>query len=583
MLVNRSIVRKPHFWRWLIVILLLLLSLYLLRADLITIWQSIQKMIAIGIPAFFKEADLRLPLIRAVVVLGGCVVGFFISLLFYFAIISQFVLPVQTRYERRQVFERLILYFLRLHGPAIFVQEGQKIANPEELKRFYPGLAFVDLTSAIVIERQWVSEAGRSALLAGLSQSRIPGVRQFVRIVPRQPQQAPAAFPQFARVRAAGPGIVFTYGGESIRGTVSLRRQFRLKPNIKAISRDGFEVIAHIWCLFTLGERPEALRVAYTGEKADSIQTIMVDEKTKTIRGFLDELDADDKEEIHRFVLNYKPPTPTPPRKPYEEEGSWSPYYFDAHRVFRAVYAETRLVHDGNVEDWTELPLRVAVETFRDMVSVVNYDDLYMPLDPLQFPLRDDFRPRMSRRVRNQGVLAYQFVRRRDGTPLAAGQTWDESDFEFLPTQTLNTPKVLRDRGVRVVAAGFPDIRPTNKAVFQQRFDHWRAKWQKDADLTRATYSYQAMQIRAHARAQAQKDMMAVLGQVVNSGGLSQEVLMLRVLQSIETFAHEPDTEKLLPKETINTLWSLHQWLLPSGGPDQPPVDRQAPFIGGQG
>ena len=88
------------------------------------------------------------------------------------------------------------------------------------------------------------------------------------------------------------------------------------------------------------------------------------------------------------------------------------------------------------------------------------------------------------------------------------------------------------------------------------------------------------MQIRAHARAQAQRDMMAVLSEVINSGGLTQEAVTLRVLQAIETFAHEPETEKLLPKETINTLWSLHQWLLPATNPPPPPMDRQAPHGG---
>ena len=89
------------------------------------------------------------------------------------------------------------------------------------------------------------------------------------------------------------------------------------------------------------------------------------------------------------------------------------------------------------------------------------------------------------------------------------------------------------------------------------------------------------MQIRAHARAQAQRDMMEYLAQVVNTGGMTEEVVMLRVLQAIEVFAHEPETEKLLPKETINTLWSLHQWLLPEGGTPPPPMDHLKPLTGG--
>ena len=70
-------------------------------------------------------------------------------------LISQFVLPVHTAKDRFYVFTRMLMYFFRMHGPAIFVREGKQKARTEELESSLPGVAFVDPSSAIVLEKQW--------------------------------------------------------------------------------------------------------------------------------------------------------------------------------------------------------------------------------------------------------------------------------------------------------------------------------------------------------------------------------------------------------------------------------------------
>jgi len=191
------------------------------------------------------------------------------------------------------------------------------------------------------------------------------------------------------------------------------------------------------------------------------------------------------------------------------------------------------------------------------------------------FPFRDEFRPRFNKRVRNLGVLGYQLVLNLEGQPLEKGHPWEDGFITFYPSQTLRSSKILRDRGIRVIAAGFAELRPSNPAVLQQRLDHWRARWQNESNLTMAEFDYKEMKIRSHARAQAQQEMVQALSNLIKSKDLTRESVAIRLFQVMEAFAKEPQTGKLLPKETLNALWSLHDWLLPPG--TQRPLPSEHP------
>ncbi len=552
MLTKRYFYKNPGFWRWGISIALIVLLI-------ISFWKEL---------SFIKDwATGEQPLlvtdlsqVRNLFILAVSMVGFFAILYFSMMFVSQFVLPVHTASDRKRVFDRMLRYLSRSHGPAVFVREGREIAKPEELRSSQAGVAFVDLSSAIVLEKQYFAGGSKTVAGAGVMRKR-GGSRK------RKAQKGKEAPPNVQNARAAGPGIVFTGSGERIRGVVSLRRQFRLRTNVKGITRDGFEVFSHVFALFTLGEPPEVLKVTYTGEGPEFIQVILIDEKTNTIKGFSDELDQDDKNEIHRWFQKYKSePNPSvEPVKKKDPDQALAPYIFDPERVFNAVYGNARVIKEGLMEDWTELPLKVAVEAYHDMVAMENYDSLYLPEDPVTFPFRDEFRPRFAKRVRNLGVLGYQMALGLDGHLLEKGHPWDRSFVTDYPSQILRSSKILRDRGIRVIAAGFAELRPSNPAVLQQRLDHWRARWQKESNLTMAEFDYKEMKIRSHARAQAQQDMVKALSNLLKSDDLTREAVAIRLFQMMEAFAKEPQTEKLLPKETQNALWILHELLLPSG------------------
>src|SRR3972149_649482 len=75
---------------------------------------------------------------------------FIILLQIWLVFFSQFILPVQTFEERRNIFDRLLAYLAGKRGPAIFVRDGEVVANPGELNRRGPGVIWLDTASGAV-------------------------------------------------------------------------------------------------------------------------------------------------------------------------------------------------------------------------------------------------------------------------------------------------------------------------------------------------------------------------------------------------------------------------------------------------
>ena len=391
--------------------------------------------------------------------------------------VSQFVLPVQTPQERAAVFSRLFSYWLGYHGPAIFIKEAKQKAREEELKSTKPGVAFVDLCSAVALEKSWVprtnggGSSGSVAPDGGSAGGGAPGGVE-------------------PPVRVAGPGIVFTESGERIQGVADLRRQLKITNNVSLSTRDGFEIRAPVWVLFTLGEQAEVLKVAYIGGlEAENLQVVTVNKITNILQASSDEVDGIDRAEIHAYAN-----APVPWDAPLEQpEPGILPYLFFQRRVFAALYSQARNLADGNVVEWTELPSRVAIETFRDMLAQEDYNNLYQPSSPDYYPYFDVYQPRFSRMMRNQGVLGFQLITRNDGNPLTLGDVVTTPAMTIHPVTRLRSSKVLRDRGIKVIAAGFPELTPLHQGVRGQLVEFWKANWQSVANLTEATAAAEAM------------------------------------------------------------------------------------------
>ena len=182
--------------------------------------------------------------------------------------------------------------------------------------------------------------------------------------------------------------------------------------------------------------------------------------------------------------------------------------------------------------------------------------------------------------MRNCGLLSYRLVsQRKPGWPmvLKAREVFhNKRDLFVSPVQTLQTSKILRDRGIQMIAAGFGDLVPANE-VYLQKLASWRAEWERDTKSTRAAADLEATRIYNRARARAQQELAVSFQEIFENGRHSKEALALRVLQALESIAADRETQRLLPGDTINMLRSIHDWLLPGEivlgrGPLNPPA-----------
>lgn len=570
---------SPKFWRGSLAFVLILIFLVVFWQEVSLIRQLVVAYILaiVGKPVIlpltsdtFRAAFVLL--FNALTTIGG-----YLLLLLW---IAQFVLPIQNWTERWKAFKHLCRYTLPFHsyGPAIYVKDGKPLTAHGELDKPNAGVAFLDLRSAVVLEQQY-----------GKSKSDIPDVyfddgsdnTSFsTTLSPNRWQRIFSAlrfnkkFKKNIIVRTAGPGLVFTQQGERIIGWADLRKQSRTRKEVYGCTRDGIEVKANVSTTFTLGEAVEILPV--TNVKGDwlviqfkeidhavEIGTNGKSSQHKVIKGFSDELENEDKNEINSFYARgnfaWSINSPSVPGK---QGINTLPYVFQSQRVFEAVYSRARDPKVGRLGEWTDLPADVAAEVFRNMLAHETYDYLYRPDDPKSYPMKE-FKNRFRTRVRNQGVLGYQIVRRKDGRPLAKDQIWAETDLVFSPPQEFTRFEVLRDRGIKIIGAGFSELIPTSEIIRQQFLDNWRAHWQQETEITIAGHELEVMRILNRERAKAQQDMVYSLSQIFQAEQYTNEALAMMLYQALESAATNPATQRLLPGDTIHMLTNLRQWLLP--------------------
>lgn len=554
---EKRVYQTARFWRWILLLTFLIGSVLAFKPELLALLRSGQSWLSDqeGLDVILTHPEIK--------ILGINFLAFLVFFVGGLLIVSQFVLPVQRIDERGKAFNRILRYLFRRHGAAIFIREAQVIGQAEEIESSYPGVAFVDLCSAIALEDQLVvTSRSKASEPGGIdTQSAARG-----RISPFFRRQRTAG--RSRPVRVAGPGLVFTERREKLRGVADMRKQFRLVPNASIATRDGFSVLSNVFIIFSLGDAPEVLKVTCLGDTPADIQSVQVDPWTRKVTGFKDELDDADKAEIYQFMETYQPETFEAFDPPDAETPIYSaPYHYDLERIFSAIYSDSKNVSNDSIEPWTNLPEKVAVDVFRDMLSLQKFDELYRPHEPYQdqrehtFPFLGSFRPEFNRRMRNLGVLAFQAGRRLDAKPLEIGDRWDVEDLELFPERRLRNSKVLRDRGIRVIASGFPELNPSHPGVRKQLIDYWSARWKRDAGQMEAEHTLAAMREQTRVRAQAHRDMVEALRRIFSDQPLSQEAIALRLMQALESMAGDPLTEKILPKDALAFLKELRGFL----------------------
>ncbi|MEA4906892.1 MAG: hypothetical protein GYA17_09215 [Chloroflexi bacterium] len=553
---------------------LFLTLILLFRGDILLILPQIPRFLVSLVVGknYVETSDELTRAILSVIILSGTCLG---SLVFHLWLVSRFVLPAQSEDDRWKVFQRFLLYIFHAHGPAIFVRDGRKRANPKELEKLLPGIALVDYNSALVLERTPVDSIKKRLSLGLLS-----------RLLNERTGSRP--------VRIVNHGLAFIRPSEVIRGVVDLRPQLRVSPEVRAYTSDGIEVATRAIVIFTLGQEPDVLYVTYDGEPlasnlrvirleqpAASVtngrETLLYNERTgivqtgpgraenfPTVTALVDELDETDRREIDRYAHGYRNVTGAaePETQPVFDSRPYLPYRFSEKRVYAAVFSKARDTKDNVLGDWTDLVPQVAVELMRSTLAQWSYDDLYLPHEADRYPILDEVKPSFRTQLRNLGVLSYRFVRRKDGRPVEEGMLWDENMLEISPVQELRSSKLLRDRGIKLIFSTFSELRPVNEDVLKQRLENWRAHWENEDEINRAAQELELNRTRSRERAHAQRQMTRELSEIFQATSHSQEAMTMLVFQALENVATDPATRRLLPRDTIDFLRNMGNWLL---------------------
>lgn len=481
----------------------------------------------------------------------------------------------------------LIFHLLGMHGMAAYVRNGKIKAYVDELQRTKPGVALVDFNSAVAVE-QIILRPGLLRLFHSLFRS----------LVTRLGFDLPS-------VHVHGAGLLFTLPDERIHGVndleshpvvsnpnwmndilgvVDLRTQFRISArqphpfskrlgtSVFAYTRDGIEVKTNIWVLATIGHDPIPyfpVNVTYLGDQhPGNLRVVKLKNISKQtglyqVESLSNELDQDDRLEIHQqlqAITTWTPyvDSPRPPITPL----------FDPNRVFAAIYARARhprgLAGADEIVPWIDLPVHVAVDLFREIISRYNYDQIYA-VDTNGSTRVNEVRGKLAAAMRNSGLLSYRPVLHRSGVSLQEGARYSANALLTVPPAgafLLQTSRILRDRGIRILASGFGDL-VVDERIYKQRMDNWRAAWDQETEIVEAGLEWESLRVRTRARIEAQQDFVRRLSEIYQANGNSKEILALRVLQALEMAAADPKTRQLLPEDTFSMLKSVHDWLLP--------------------
>jgi hypothetical protein len=267
-------------------------------------------------------------------------------------------------------------------------------------------------------------------------------------------------------VRAAGPGIVFIAPGERLVATLDLRRHSRGAP-AKALTRDGIEVGAHISVSFGLDPDPDRRGAGQGGGKPEE-----------------------------------------------RAERNLPAYPFSPASAFRAVYGVA--LGEKQAIEWTDLPLMVAVERFRDVLSEYRLDDLFQPTQPDTYPF---------------------------------------ATFQGKVIALVKDAPVLRERGLTVYSVGISGI-SLPREVVNQRVRSWQARWQKAAIQHEAAGQTQSLLTERRWQGEAQltifKDIQALLG--ATDDPTARRALSLMLVRALQRAAADPVQRSRLPAETVRTI-----------------------------
>ncbi len=490
------------------------------------------------------------------VVMSG--VAYFLLYRFVLFVMAQFALPVTEWKDRWKAYDRLVLFSHGKHGPAIFVRGGKMNFSRGELDSTKPGVALVDLSSAVALVQH-----------DDVKSMSLPSIEEWesARSTPAKKKGKPAY--ELKEPDVKGPGVVFTEQGQKIDDSVDLRKQTRsTDPPVEVYTRNGIKVNSKVTVVFSLSDTPEKMWVGYVGGKkmADlKILRVSQTDTELTIKGGVP-MDVDDAADIITEAFANPEISPV---------NSLVPYPFSPERVKWAIFNQAR-DKDGKLIAWHEAPLETATDIFRKMMSAVPYDKFFsgslLALNRRQASedkndkteaqdflsnLKDEF----ALRVKARGLVTLQFIEQLNGQPFSIDQTVRLDELKQHPPVTLTREKFnfFRHMGIVVKKATFSDVLASDSEIQDKMLEAWKAKMEREIAVSNAGYELEAIRVRNRNRALAQEEMTHLLSGIFQSTPHFDEALALRVLQALETSVSDSEMSST---DLHEILKNIHDWLL---------------------
>jgi hypothetical protein len=477
-------------------------------------------------------------------------------------LVGPFILPIRTFLERLSMVFHIFMFSLqtigiRLVGPNVSMREGKIVSHIEKHTFVLPGVMQVDSNSAAVLERKPPT----------FSQNR--GVSYM------------------PKLRVVSAGIHFIKINERLRGVIDLRPQQRCNPNVIARTRDGIQVKATVNAFFTIGERHDVITVTVDPYDPTKVCELFISFKdgvftvnsisfgldtpscTKPDRLTIDGLDWADQQEILHSIIYLRASNQAGGsryRSTFRRIRLGKPFDVIEKNILKAVCAgEASTLVNNQLDSWANLPVKYASDIFRRLISQHAFNDFFTTDIDVKNPIFTVV-DRLSASVKYQGVLAYQYIERKDGGKLRQGDQFRSGDVYFFPPQELTRSTPIRDRGIKIHSANFVDLKPAAKMIHDKFLETWKLKLKLLEETTTIQNEREIIRIKNEARLHAQKQLVEQIKSLqllAEESGSSQETFIMNVLTLLETITLDLTIKHLLSEDTVNSLAILKNTLLP--------------------
>jgi hypothetical protein len=195
----------------------------------------------------------------------------------------------------------------------------------------------------------------------------------------------------------------------------------------------------------------------------------------------------------------------------------------NAHEVNTS---EKSFFDENDASSWTELPLNTAKPKLEQLVARYTLDELYATKKT--FPLT-----KLPRKEITEDLRAY---------------VWEKMD----------------EVGINVLGGGVgAALIPRSKKIIEQRVDTWKAGWAETLELQEGKASAVYLRESERVRISILNELIE-LGHELNQTSIENKRVLLaaRLLETLENIARNPEMERLLPEQRIESIGEEERRLL---------------------